>query len=115
MLLFVTVEAAVQNLTLMPLNSSEVLVTWDVDPDLFELSFFNVAYFVKSELQKAANITDRSYQLSDLIPGEAYSYILFVSLHIIVKQLIVEYPQHYPLKELLLLIKLVCCFNAIHN
>ena len=74
MLLFVTVEAAVQNLTLMPLNNSEVLATWNVDPDLFELSFFNVEYFLKSELQKAANVTDRrSYQLSDLIPGETYT------------------------------------------
>ena len=73
MLLFVTVEAAVQNLTLMPLNNSEVFVTWDVDPDLFELSFFSIEYFLKSELQKAANVTDRSYQLSDLIPGETYT------------------------------------------
>ena len=72
-LLFVTVETAVQNLTLMPLNSSEVLVTWDIDPDLFELRFFNVEYFLKSELQEAANVTDRSYQLSDLIPGETYT------------------------------------------
>ena len=72
-LLFVTVEAAVQNLILMPLNNTEVLVTWDVDPDLFELGFYNVEYFLKSELQKAANITDRNYyQLSDLIPGETY-------------------------------------------
>ena len=73
MLLFVTAEAAVQNLTLMPLNNSEVRATWNVDPDLFELSFFNVEYFLKSELQKATNITDRSYQLSDLIPGETYT------------------------------------------
>ena len=73
MLLFITVEAAVQNLTLMPLNNSEVLVTWDIDPDLFELRFFNVEYFLKSELQEAANVTDRSYQLSDLIPGETYT------------------------------------------
>ena len=73
MLLFVTVEAAVQNLTLMPLNNSEILATWDVDPDLFELSFFSVEYSLKSELQEAANVTDRSYQLSDLIPGETYT------------------------------------------
>ena len=73
-LLFVTVEAAVQNLILMPLNNSEVLVTWDVDPDLFELGFYNVEYFLKSELQKAANVTDRNYyQISDLIPGETYT------------------------------------------
>ena len=71
-LLFVTVEAAVQNLTLTPLNNSEVMATWDVNPDLFELSFFNISYFIKSELQgtKEANIT--TYQISDLIPGETY-------------------------------------------
>ena len=45
MLLFVTVEAAVQNLSLAPLNNSEVIATWDVNPDLFELSFFNATYF----------------------------------------------------------------------
>ena len=72
-LLFVTVEAAVQNLTLMPLNNSEVLVTWDVDPDLFELSNYIVTYFIKPEQQEAQNVTVNSYQLSDLIPGETYT------------------------------------------
>lgn len=72
-LLFVTVEAAVQNLTLMPLNNSEVLVTWDVDPDLFELSNYIVTYFIKPEQQEAQNVTVNSYQISDLIPGETYT------------------------------------------
>ena len=71
-LLFVTVEAAVQNLTLTPLNNSEVMATWDVNPDLFELSFFNVSYFLKSELQGTKEITVNTYQISDLIPGETY-------------------------------------------
>ena len=72
-LLFVTVEAAVQNLTLMLLNNSEVLVTWDVDPDLFELSNYIVTYFIKPEQQEAQNVTVNSYQISDLIPGETYT------------------------------------------
>ena len=73
MLLFVTVEAAVQNVTLMPLNNSEVLVTWNVDPDLFELIFFNVIYFIKPEEQLAQNVTTNNHQISDLIPGETYT------------------------------------------
>ena len=73
MLLFVTVEAAVQNLTLVPLNNSEVLVTWDVDPDLFELSYYNVTYFIKPEQQEIQIVNVDSYQLSDLIPGENYT------------------------------------------
>ena len=73
MLLFVTVEAAVQNLTLMPLSNSEVNAIWDVDPDLFELSFFNVIYFIKPEQQEAQNITVNNHQISDLIPGETYT------------------------------------------
>ena len=72
-LLFVTVEAAVQNLTLMPLNNSEIMATWNVDTDLFELSFFNVIYFVKPEQQEAQNVTINNYQISDLIPGETYT------------------------------------------
>ena len=71
-LLFVTVEAAVQNLTLTTLNNSEVLATWDVNPDLFELSFFNVSYFIKSELQGTKEVNITTYQISDLIPGETY-------------------------------------------
>ena len=73
MLLFVTVEAVVQNLTLMPLNNSEIMATWNVDTDLFELSFFNVIYFVKPEQQEAQNVTINNYQISDLIPGETYT------------------------------------------
>ena len=74
MLLFVTVEAAVHNLTLMPLNNSEVMATWDVDPDLFELSFFNVTYFIKPEQQQQPQmVTVNRYQISDLIPGETYT------------------------------------------
>ena len=71
-LLFVTVEAAVQDLTLMPLNNSEVLITWDIDPDLFELTFVNVVYFIKPEQQETHMVNANSYQISDLIPGEAY-------------------------------------------
>ena len=71
--LFVTVEAAVQNLILMPLNNSEVMVTWDVDPDLFELSFFNLTYFVNPEQQEVQIVNVSSYQISDLIPGETYT------------------------------------------
>ena len=72
MLLLVTVEAAVQNLTLTPLNNSEVRATWDVNPDLFELNFFNVSYFIKPEQQETDNVTVNTYQISDLIPGETY-------------------------------------------
>ena len=72
MLLFVTVEAAVQNLTLTLLNNSEVIATWDVNPDLFELSFFNVSYFIKPEQQETEMITVNIYQISDLIPRETY-------------------------------------------
>ena len=73
-LLFVTVEAAVHNLTLMPLNNSEVMATWNVNPDLFELSFFNVTYFTKPEQQQQSQmVTGNSYQISDLIPGETYT------------------------------------------
>ena len=73
MLLFVTVDAAVQNLTLMNISNSEVNATWDVDPDLFELIFFNVIYFIKPEQQEAKNVTVNNYQISDLIPGENYT------------------------------------------
>ena len=73
MLLFVTVEAAVQNLTLKNISNSEVNATWDVDPDLFELIFFNVIYFIKPEQQEAQNVTVNNYQISDLIPGETYT------------------------------------------
>ena len=38
--------------------------------------------------------------------------ILFVLLQFIVKQLVVEYSQQIPLKELLHLRKLVCSFNG---
>ena len=72
-LLFVTGEAAAQNLTLMPLNNSEVMATWDVNPDFFELSFFNVTYFIKSEQQETQMVTKNTYQISDLIPGETYT------------------------------------------
>ena len=73
MLLFVTVEAAVQNLTLTTLNNSEVNATWDVNPDLFELSFFNVSYFIKPEQRETEIVTVNTYQISDLIPGQTYT------------------------------------------
>ena len=57
----------------MPLNNSEVLVTWDVDPDLFELRYYNVTYFIKPEQQEIQIVNVDSYQLSDLIPGETYT------------------------------------------
>ena len=74
-LLFVTVEAAAQNLTLTRLNNSEVLATWDINPDFFELSFFNVSYFIKPEQQEILIVTvhTTTYQISDLIPGETYT------------------------------------------
>ena len=72
-LLFVAVEAAVQSLTLMPLNNSEAMATWNVDPDFFELTSINILYFIKPEQQEAQNITVNSYQISDLIPGETYT------------------------------------------
>ena len=74
-LLFVTVEAAAQNLNLTGLNNSEVIATWDVNPDLFELSFFNVIYFIKPEQQEIPLVTvdTTTYQISDLIPGETYT------------------------------------------
>ena len=72
-LLFVTVEAAAQNLTLMPLNNSEVMAAWDVNPDFFELSFFNVTYFIKPEQQVIRITTRNNYQISDLMPGETYT------------------------------------------
>ena len=66
-------EAAVQNLNLTRLNNSEVIATWDVNPDLFELSFFNVTYFIKPEQQETQKVTGDAYQISDLIPGETYT------------------------------------------
>ena len=73
-LLFVTVEAAAQNLNLTRLNNSEVIATWDVNPDLFELSFFNVTYFIKPEQKEIPIVTvDTTIQISDLIPGETYA------------------------------------------
>ena len=72
MLLFVTVEAAAQNLTLTHLNNSEVLATWDVNPDLFELDSFNVTYFIKPEQQRTQSVNVNRYQINDLIPGETY-------------------------------------------
>ena len=72
-LLFVTVEAAAQNLTLTRLNNSEVMATWDVNPDFFELSFFNISYFIKPEQQEPQMVTVNTYQISDLIPGETYT------------------------------------------
>ena len=73
MLLFVTVEAAAQNLNLTRLNNSEVIAIWDVNPDLFELSFVNVTYFIKPEQQETQQVTVNTYQISDLIPGETYT------------------------------------------
>ena len=73
MLLFVTAEAAAQNLTLTCLNNSEVLATWDVNPNLFELSFYNITYFIKPEQQKTRRVTVNRYQISNLIPGETYT------------------------------------------
>ena len=73
MLLFVTVDAAAQNVNLIRLNNSEVIATWDVNPDLFELSFFNVTYFIKPEQQETQQVTVNTYQISDLIPGETYT------------------------------------------
>ena len=72
-LLFVTVEAAVQNLSLAPLNNSEVIATWDVNPDLFELSFFNATYFHEQREISTVTINSTTYQISDLIPGETYT------------------------------------------
>ena len=72
-MLFVTVEAAAQNLTLMPLSNSKVMATWDVNPDLFELYNFIIAYFIKTEQQETQIVTVNSYQISDLIPGETYT------------------------------------------
>ena len=72
MLLFVTVEAAAHNLTLIPLSNSEVIATWDVNPDLFELNNFIVTYFIKPEQQEISNVTTTYFQISDLIPGETY-------------------------------------------
>ena len=76
MLLFVTVEAAVENLNLTMLNNSEVIAIWDVNPDFFELSSFNIMYFIKPEQQELQNVTVNTYQISDLIPGETYIYCL---------------------------------------
>ena len=72
-LLFVTVEAAAQNLTLTPVNNSEVMATWDVNPDFFELNFLIVTYFIKPEQQETEIVTGNTYQISDLIPGETYT------------------------------------------
>ena len=72
-LLFVTVEAAVENLNLIMLNNSEVIATWDVNPDFFELSSFNIMYFIKPEQQEMQNVIVNTYQISDLIPGETYT------------------------------------------
>ena len=72
-MLFVTVEAAVHNLTLMPLNNSEVMATWDINPDLFEIYNFIVTHYIKPEQQETQNVTNNNYQISDLIPGETYT------------------------------------------
>ena len=56
-LLFITVEAVAQNLTLIPLSNSEVNVTWDVNPDLFELSNFIVTYFLLPEQHRISVVT----------------------------------------------------------
>ena len=72
-LLFVTGEAAAQNLILTPLNNSEVMAIWDVNPDFFELSFFNVTYFIKPEQQETRKVMKNIYQIGDLIPGENYT------------------------------------------
>ena len=72
-MLFVTVEAAAQNLTLMPLSNSEVNATWDVNPDLFELDKFIVTYFIKPEQQEIYNVTTTYLHIIDLIPGETYT------------------------------------------
>ena len=72
-LLFVTVEAAVHNLTLMSLSSSKVKATWNVDPGLFELSNYIVTYYIKPEQQETRIVNINSYQISDLIPGETYT------------------------------------------
>ena len=73
MLLFVTVEAAVHNLTLMPISTSEVMATWNINLDLFELYNFIVAYFIKLEQQETQIVIGNSYQISNLIPGETYT------------------------------------------
>ena len=72
-LFVVTVEAAVENLNLTMLNNSEVIAIWDVNPDFFELSSFNIMYFIKPEQQETRNVTVNTYQISDLIPGETYT------------------------------------------
>ena len=73
MLLLITAEAAVQNLTFTSLNNSEVRATWDVNPDLFELSYFNVSRFIKPEQRETEIVAVNTYQISDLIPGETYT------------------------------------------
>ena len=72
-LLLVTVEAAVHNLTLMPISTSEVMATWNVNLDLFELYNFIVAYFIKLEQQETQIVIGNSYQIRNLIPGETYT------------------------------------------
>ena len=73
MLLFVTVEAAAKNLTLIPLSKSEVNVTWDVNLDLFELDKIIVTYFIKPEQQEISYVTTTYLHIIDLIPGETYT------------------------------------------
>ena len=75
-LLFVTVDAEAQNLNLTGLNNSEVMATWDINPDFFELSFFNITYFIKPEQQETKMVTGNTYRISDLIPGETYTVLV---------------------------------------
>ena len=57
----------------MPLSSSKVKVTWNVDPYLFELSNYIVTYYITSEQQETHIVNVNSYQISDLIPGATYT------------------------------------------
>ena len=72
-LLFVTVEAAAQNLTLTILSNSEVNATWDLNPNLFELDKFIVTYFIKPEQQEISSVTTTFLHIINLIPGETYT------------------------------------------
>lgn len=51
------------------------MATWDVNLNLFELSYFNITYFTKPEQDKIPIIivNTTTYQISDLIPGENYT------------------------------------------
>jgi len=66
------VEAAVQDLIVTPLNNSCVNVTWMV-PEYFELKDFVVKYFFKAEKITSLIVDRPPYQISNLVPGQAYT------------------------------------------